>query len=87
MEVSKELPMAYQFPPNIERLVKEQMASGAYESEDDLLADALRALATRSADLAAVNDAIRDMEAGDTGRSLTEVAEEIRTRHGWSTNG
>jgi hypothetical protein len=24
--------MAYQFPPNIERLVSEQMASGAYES-------------------------------------------------------
>ncbi len=79
--------MTYQFPPNIDRLVKEQMASGAYESEDDLLADALRALATRNADLAAVNDAIRDMEAGDTGRPLTEVADEIREKHGWSTNG
>ena len=79
--------MAYQFPPNIGRLVQEQMASGAYESEDDLLADALRALATRNADLTAVNDAIRDMEAGDTGRPLTEVADEIREKHGWRTNG
>ncbi len=79
--------MAYQFPPNIERLVKEQMASGDYESEDDLLADALRALATRNEELVAVNDAIRDMEAGDAGRPLTEVADEIREKHGWSTNG
>ena len=78
--------MAYQFPPNIERLVKEQMACGEYESEDELLADALRALATRNADLAAVNEAIRDMEAGDTGRPLTDVADEIREKHGWSTN-
>ena len=79
--------MAYQFPPNIERLVKERMASGDYESEDDLLADALRALATRNEELVAVNDAIRDMEAGDAGRPLTEVADEIREKHGWSTNG
>ena len=79
--------MTYQFPPNIERLVKEQMASGEYESEDDVLADALRALSARNADLAAVNDAIRDMEDGDTGRPLKEVADEIRARHGWSTNG
>ena len=79
--------MAYQFPPNIERLVKEQMAAGDYESEDDLLADALRALATRNADLVAVSDAIRDMEAGDTGRPLMEVADEIRKKHGWSING
>ncbi|MCA9214861.1 MAG: hypothetical protein KDB27_17440 [Planctomycetales bacterium] len=87
MEAAKELHMAYQFPPNIDRLVKEQMASGEYESEDDLLADALRALATRNADLAAVHEAIRDMEAGDVGRPLTEVADEIRAWHGWFTNG
>jgi Arc/MetJ-type ribon-helix-helix transcriptional regulator len=87
MEAAKEHLMSYQFPPNIDRLVKEQMASGAYESEDDLLADALRALATHNADLAAVNDAIRDMEAGDAGRPLTEVAHEIREKHGWPTNG
>ena len=79
--------MAYQFPPNIDRLVKQQMASGAYESEDDLLADALRALAARNADLAAVNNAIHDMEAGDTGRPLMEVANEIREKHGWPNNG
>jgi len=79
--------MDYQFPPNIDRLVKEQMASGAYESEDDVLADALRALAARNADLSAVNDAIQDMEAGDSGRPLIEVANEIREKHGWPENG
>lgn len=78
--------MAYQFPPEIKRLVNQHMASGDYGSEDELLADALRALALRNADLAAVNQAIADMEAGDTGRPLTDVATEIRRKHGWSTN-
>jgi hypothetical protein len=57
--------MAYQFPPNIERLVKERMASGDYESEDDALCTPAW---PRNEELVAVNDAIRDMEAGDAGR-------------------
>jgi Arc/MetJ-type ribon-helix-helix transcriptional regulator len=36
--------MAYQFPPDVEKLVKEQMVLGSYRSEDELLRDALRAL-------------------------------------------
>ena len=36
--------MAYQFPPDLEQRVKEQMASGVYNSEDEVLRDALRAL-------------------------------------------
>jgi Arc/MetJ-type ribon-helix-helix transcriptional regulator len=36
--------MAYQFPPDVERLVKEQMAGSAYDSEDEVLRDALRVL-------------------------------------------
>jgi Arc/MetJ-type ribon-helix-helix transcriptional regulator len=36
--------MAYQFPPDLDQLLKERMASGGYTSEDDVLRDALRAL-------------------------------------------
>jgi Arc/MetJ-type ribon-helix-helix transcriptional regulator len=36
--------MGYQFPPDVEKLLREQMATGEYRSEDDLLRDALKAL-------------------------------------------
>jgi putative addiction module CopG family antidote len=36
--------MAYAFPPDLEKLVGERMASGEYESEDELLLHALHAL-------------------------------------------
>jgi len=32
------------FPPDLERLVKHRMARGGYQSEDEVLRDALRAL-------------------------------------------
>jgi Arc/MetJ-type ribon-helix-helix transcriptional regulator len=40
----KEHFMNYQFPPEIESRVKEHMASGCYASEEELFADAPRAL-------------------------------------------
>ncbi len=39
--------MPYQFPPDVEELIKKQMGTGAYRSEDDLLRDALHALDER----------------------------------------
>jgi hypothetical protein len=36
--------MAYQFPPDVERLVKEQMVARGYATEDNVLRDALDAL-------------------------------------------
>lgn len=36
--------MTYQLPSDVEQLVKQYMASGAYASEDDVLRDALGAL-------------------------------------------
>ena len=34
--------MAYQFPPDVDQLLREQMVHGGYSSEDDVLRDALR---------------------------------------------
>ena len=36
--------MAYQFPADVEQLIKERMALGVYSSEDEVLRDALGAL-------------------------------------------
>jgi Arc/MetJ-type ribon-helix-helix transcriptional regulator len=36
--------MAYQFPPDVEKLMREHMASGSYISEDEVLRDALQIL-------------------------------------------
>lgn len=39
--------MAYKFPPDLEKLIKEQMDAGHYPCEDDLLREALRTLDER----------------------------------------
>lgn len=36
--------MSYAFPPDLNRLVQQKMASGVYESENELLVDAIHAL-------------------------------------------
>ncbi len=36
--------MSYQFPPDVEKLVQEQMTASGYDSRDELLRDALRLL-------------------------------------------
>lgn len=36
--------MTYQFPADVERLIREHMATGIYSSEDDVLRDALKTL-------------------------------------------
>ncbi len=41
--------MSYSFPPELSRLVQEKMSRGQYESEDDLLVDAIHALDDLSA--------------------------------------
>jgi Arc/MetJ-type ribon-helix-helix transcriptional regulator len=46
--------MAYQFPPNVDELVKQQLATGDYESEDEVLIDVLRLLQRQREDLAAI---------------------------------
>ena len=37
--------MSYQFPPDLERMIHDRMVGGRYQSEDELLVDAMHALA------------------------------------------
>jgi len=72
--------MPYQFPPDVDQLVRERMASGQYSSEDTLLKEALLALAEQEEDLAAVREALADLEAGDVGVPLDEAFDTVRRR-------
>jgi Arc/MetJ-type ribon-helix-helix transcriptional regulator len=60
-------------------LVAARLATGSYSTEDELLRDALRALDEEDEDLAAVNEAIAEWRAGDTGTPLDKAFDEIRS--------
>ena len=64
--------MSYTFPPELDRLVRDKLATGEYASEEELLLEAMRALVDRDEAIAGIRRGIEDMEAGGT-RSLQEV--------------
>jgi putative addiction module CopG family antidote len=70
--------MSYPFPPDLERIVGQRMASGKYASEDELLRDALRALGEEEQDLIAVRDAFAEWQAGDAGIPLDAAFAGVR---------
>jgi Arc/MetJ-type ribon-helix-helix transcriptional regulator len=82
-EEGKDVAMPYQFPPDVEELVRSWMASGEYSSEDDILRDALHALVDRKADMAAIEAGIGDMNAGRV-VSLDAVDARVRDNLGFS---
>jgi len=73
--------MPYQFPPEVDELIRKQMATGQYESENDVLREALHALRGRDQDVAAVKEAIADMQAGDRGVPFDEFVSKFRKQH------
>ncbi len=42
--------MSYQFPPDVDELVRKQMETGDYGTEDDVLREALRSLSEQRDD-------------------------------------
>ena len=69
--------MPYTIPPDVETLVAHQMATGRYQTEDDVLRSALEALTQQDEDLAAVQAAIDEWRQGDPGLPLDEVMRHI----------
>jgi Arc/MetJ-type ribon-helix-helix transcriptional regulator len=63
------------------------MKSGRYKSEDDLLRDALDALASESEELEAIRAALAEWQDGDPGVSLDDAFESIRRHHQASGEG
>ena len=75
--------MAYQFPSDVQQLIREGMALGNFATEDDMIRDALLAFIQRNEDLAAIQAGVADMDAGRF-RPIREVDAEIRSSLGFS---
>jgi len=65
--------MSYPFPPVLNQLVREELATGAYRSEDDVLVEAMRALRDRDETIAGIREGLSDFDAGRV-RSLSRAA-------------
>lgn len=72
--------MSYAFPPELDQLVRDKMATGEYASADELLLEAMRALVDRDEAIAGIREGIDDMEAGRI-RPLEDVDAELRKKH------
>ncbi len=72
--------MSIQLSPDVAKLVQEQIASGRYASENDVLRDAMKALHWHRQEVAAIGEGIDDMLTGRY-RSIADADDEIRRRH------
>jgi len=70
---------SFDISPDLDDEIREQMKSGRYGSEEDLLRDALQALKWRDQEIVAIQEGIDDMQAGRT-RTLAEFDREFRQR-------
>lgn len=70
--------MPYQLSADIERLVEDRIATGAYTSTDEVLRAALEALQQSDADLAQIREAVSEWQAGDEGLPLKDAFQLIR---------
>ena len=77
--------MSYPFPPVLDRLVREELATGVYNSEDDVLVEAMQALRDRDETIAGIREGLSDLDAGRV-RPLGDVDAELRTKHGIARN-
>ena len=73
--------MTYPFPPDLQDLIQIQMSTGGYDTEDDLLRAALQSLSEEQEDLAAVKQAVAELEMGDEGVTLDEAFAIVREKH------
>ncbi|MBC7967629.1 MAG: hypothetical protein H7Z17_17075 [Fuerstia sp.] len=65
--------MPYQLSADIERLVEDRIATGAYSNPEEVLQAALETLQQSDADLAKIQEAIDEWQAGDEGLPLNEA--------------
>jgi putative addiction module CopG family antidote len=72
--------MSYVLPPELERLVREELATGVYASEDEVLHEAIKALHDRDEAITGIQEGLADLEAGRV-RPLNTVDAELRTKH------
>jgi Arc/MetJ-type ribon-helix-helix transcriptional regulator len=69
-----------QLPPDIDQQVRHYLSTGHYQTEEDVLRDALRALGEENCVLADIRQGLQDLEA-NRGRPLDEVDAELRKKY------
>jgi Arc/MetJ-type ribon-helix-helix transcriptional regulator len=69
--------MPYSFPAEIKQLIDQNMATGMYESEDDVLQAALHALSDYHATISNIRQGMIDYEQG-LGEPLHEAMADIK---------
>jgi Arc/MetJ-type ribon-helix-helix transcriptional regulator len=72
--------MSYPFPPDLQQLVHDAMSTGGFQSEDELLRNALAAWKDRFDDQA-LRRSIEQMEVGEM-RPFQDALRDICERHG-----
>ena len=74
--------MPHRFSPALEQLIRAQMASGGYPSEESLLTDALAALAAEGKELSALQEGLDSLDEGEPGTPVEQAFSHLRARHG-----
>jgi Arc/MetJ-type ribon-helix-helix transcriptional regulator len=75
-----ETAMPYPFPPELDRLIQEELATGEYASADDVLLAALQALRERDEAVAGIQAGLADLDSGRV-RPLDSVDAELRRKY------
>jgi len=73
--------MSYEFPPDIKHLIDQNLATGMYSSEDDVLQTALRVLSDYHATIGDIRQGLVDYEQG-RGEPLAQAMADIRQQLG-----
>jgi putative addiction module CopG family antidote len=73
--------MSHQFSAAVEQLIQQQMASGRYTSEDDLLLSALQLLEDNESDLLAIQEGIDSVDRGEEGVSLDDAFQKLNDKY------
>ncbi|MGD9720645.1 MAG: type II toxin-antitoxin system ParD family antitoxin [Pirellulales bacterium] len=73
--------MVYQVSPAVERLIRDQMATGKYASEEELLVEALRALEQEVEDLRAISEVLDAVDQGEAGVTVDEAFRRLREQN------
>jgi putative addiction module CopG family antidote len=69
-----------ELPPDLDQQVKHYLETGQYGTEEDVLRDALRALAEEQSALDDIRQGLEDLEAG-RGRPLEDVDADLRKKY------
>lgn len=73
--------MAHDYSATLSQLIRQQMATGRYGSEEQLLIEALESLEDSAEELRAIEDALTSLEQGDAGVSVEEAFGRLRKKH------